>query len=50
MENTSQAPTSPRQTTERFDTEEQHAFRLKAREFMAGNLPPARAGRARQCF
>ncbi|MDG2003313.1 MAG: acyl-CoA dehydrogenase family protein, partial [Novosphingobium sp.] len=39
MENTTQAPIGDRQTTEHLDTDEQRAFRLKARENMAGKLP-----------
>jgi alkylation response protein AidB-like acyl-CoA dehydrogenase len=32
------------QTTEHLDTDDQRAFRLKAREWMKGRLPPRRAG------
>lgn len=50
MENTAQAPTGERQTTERLDTEEQRAFRLKAREYMAEKLPPRIPGQPANAF
>lgn len=50
MENTSEAPTGKRQTTEHLDTEEQREFRLRAREFMAANLPPRVHGEPANAF
>ncbi len=50
MENTAEAPTGERQTTEHLDNEEQRAFRLKAREFMAANLPPRIPGQPANAF
>jgi len=50
MENTAEAQTGPRQTTEHLDTEEQRAFRLKAREYMAGRLPPRIPGEPANAF
>ncbi len=37
-------------TSEELDTEEQNAFRLKAREFMAANLPPRLPGQPGNAF
>jgi alkylation response protein AidB-like acyl-CoA dehydrogenase len=50
MENAAQAPTGERVTTEPLDTEEQRAFRLKAREAMAGKLPPRVPGEPANAF
>jgi alkylation response protein AidB-like acyl-CoA dehydrogenase len=50
MENTAEAPTGERRTSEHLDTEEQRAFRLKAREYMAGRLPPRIPGEPANAF
>jgi len=50
MENTSEAPTGARQTTEHLDTDEQRAFRLRAREYMAAHLPPRVPGEPANAF
>jgi len=50
MENTSEAPTGERVTTEHLDNDEQRAFRLKAREFMAANLPARVPGQPANAF
>ena len=50
MENTAEAPTGPRRTSEHLDTEDQRAFRLKARDYMAGRLPPRIPGEPANAF
>ena len=50
MENTAEAPTGPRRTTVHFDTDEQRAFRLRAREYMAAHLPPRIPGEPANAF
>lgn len=50
MQNTIEAPTGERRTTEQLDTEDQRAFRLKAREWMAGRLPPRVPGEPANAF
>ncbi len=40
MQNTYENPTSEHRSTEHLDSDEQRVFRLKAREWMAGRLPP----------
>jgi len=50
MENTSQAATGARQNTEHLDTDEQRAFRIKARETMAATLPPRIPGQPANAF
>lgn len=50
MLNTAEKPTGERRTTEHLDTEEQKAFRLKAREWMAQNLPPRIPGEPANAF
>lgn len=50
MLNTAEKITGERQTTEHLDTGEQGVFRLKAREFMARNLPPRIPGQPANAF
>lgn len=50
MDNTSEATTGQRQTTEHLDTEEQRAFRLKARQWMGGRLPRRIPGEPANAF
>lgn len=50
MLNAAEARTGPRLTTEDRDTEEQRAFRLRAREWMAGRLPPRIPGEPANSF
>jgi len=50
MQYTSGAPTGTRKTTDHLDTSEQRSFRLKAREWMAGRLPPRVPGEPANAF
>lgn len=50
MLNAAEAPPGPRRTTEDRDTEEQRAFRLRAREYMAGRMPPRVPGEPANAF
>lgn len=50
MLNTAEAPTAERRTTEHLDSEEQRAFRLRAREWMAGRMPPRIPGQPANAF
>lgn len=50
MLNSAEARTGPRLTTEHLDTEDQRAFRLRAREYMAGRLPPRIPGEPANAF
>ncbi|MCB2059270.1 MAG: acyl-CoA dehydrogenase family protein [Novosphingobium sp.] len=50
MENTAEAITGERRTSEHLDTDEQRAFRLRAREYMAANLPPRIPGQPANSF
>ena len=50
MENTIQSPVGERVTTEHLDSDEQRAFRLRARQAMAGKLPPRVPGEPANSF
>ena len=50
VQNTVEVQGGPRLTTEHLDTDEQRAFRLRAREWMAGRLPPRVAGEPANAF
>lgn len=50
MLNAAETPSGPRRTTEDRDTEEQRAFRLRAREWMASRLPPRVPGEPANAF
>jgi alkylation response protein AidB-like acyl-CoA dehydrogenase len=50
VQNTSEPQTRERLTTEHLDTEDQRAFRLKAREWMPGRLPPRIHGEPANAF
>lgn len=50
VQNTSDPQTGERRTSEHLDTEEQRAFRLKARQWMGGRLPPRVPGEPANAF
>jgi alkylation response protein AidB-like acyl-CoA dehydrogenase len=50
MLNTAEATTGERRTTEHLDSDEERAFRLRAREWMAGRLPPRVPGEPANAF
>ena len=50
MLNAAEAPSGPRRTTEDRDTDEQRAFRLRARDYMDGRLPPRVPGEPANAF
>ena len=50
MLNAAEERTGPPQTTEDRDTDEQRAFRLRAREYMAGRMPPRVPGEPANAF
>jgi alkylation response protein AidB-like acyl-CoA dehydrogenase len=50
MENTSEKPSGERRTTEHLDTDEERAFRLRARQYMGGRLPPRVPGEPANAF
>jgi alkylation response protein AidB-like acyl-CoA dehydrogenase len=50
MLNAAEEATGQRQTTEHLDSDEEHAFRLKARQYMGGRLPPRIPGEPANAF
>ncbi|MCB2079110.1 MAG: acyl-CoA dehydrogenase family protein [Novosphingobium sp.] len=50
MLNTAEETTGERRTSEHLDTDEERAFRLRAREYMAGRLPPRVPGEPANAF
>jgi len=50
MQNTSDEPTGERQTSEHLDSDGERVFRLRAREWMAGRLPPRVPGEPANAF
>lgn len=50
MLNSAEKTDGPRHTTEHLDTEEERAFRLRAREWMAGRMPPRVPGEPANAF